>query len=175
MSQLDIKVDFDTFPVHKYLDSLRAKISEANNNPKTLQDLLSSNVFADFQDHFSKEMGSKGPWEKWSSSYMAAIQGRVAFRKVRGRTIPIEPNDFELWGIKPPRKPGMILQNTGKLRNSFKQGKSSAAGIQWINTAKYAKYHEKGTSNMPQRDFMWLSQKAIRDIGNKILKWLGEP
>jgi hypothetical protein len=113
-------------------------------------------VFQDINQHFERQEGSKGPWEKWSASYAKYMQSIG-------------------------RGGNKILQYSGKLRQNFKPTdfKSVSNGILWFNDARtkdgypYAAGHDKGTAaGKKQRDFMWLSDKAMDKISQQTLQFM---
>lgn len=145
--------------------------------------IVSVHVYSDIIDHFRKQRGPNGPWDKWSDSYSDTIAGKIAFRYVNGRTIPITDPEF-LSKNKPPRKPGLILQDSGRLRQSISPTnfRLKNEGILFYNDAKtkdgfpYAEHHDKGKSSWKgnPRPFMWLSPKGINGIIETTVQWLKE-
>lgn len=168
--------EFESEEIKRFLKNLNTKV-------KTIKTkyvgLLSAIVYKDIIRHFEQQEGSKGPWKKWSKSYQDAINGKIAFRKSNGRTFAFDPSES---GIKPPRKPGKILQDTGHLRQSFKakNARISGDGILWFNNAKtksgfpYAAAHDKGGDRLPKRDFMWLSDGAMNAVAYQTLEFITE-
>lgn len=173
---------FDHDQWKSFIKDLNKKLVEIKDGHKKYAAMLSAIVFADVVDHFKKEMGPTGKWKAWSLSYAGAIAGRIAFRRYRGRTVPLDEYAIAEQGIKPPRKPGMILQDTGRLRNSFKKTnvRRVSSGFQWFNNAKvksgfpYAFAHNEGGPRLPRRRFMWLSEEAVTKAGEQTLNFLLE-
>jgi phage gpG-like protein len=118
---------------------------------------MSAIVHGDVMRHFEDQQGSEGPWEKWSKSYREQMD-----RKGKG-------------GNK-------ILQDTGKLKQNFKPNhyRSSSKGLYWYNNAvtkggfPYAYAHDEGGDQLPKRDFMWLSDDALEEVGDQTLAFLLE-
>lgn len=170
--------EFDYQKLSKYIEKAHQDIKTR----ARLGQVLSIPVYKDIMDHFSKEMGPTGKWEKWSISYASAINGRIAFRYINGRIVPIGPHTMEEWGIKPPRRPGKILQATGRLRQSFSPGnwRNLQDGYLYYNNATlrsgfpYAKAHDEGADKLPKRSFMWLSKKGMESIKTVALGWMKE-
>lgn len=112
---------------------------------------LSVYVFQDIIDHFAKEEGPEGPWTPWSRAYAehAAKRGQR-----------------------------MILQDTGRLRNSTIMSRPTSEGILWFNPAKtesgfpYAAAHDEGGPTLPKRSFMWLSDLAQEKIAEATLRFM---
>lgn len=113
--------------------------------------VLSSLVFQDVIDHFDKEEGPKGKWQKWSTAYTEHM-----------KAIGHEGNK--------------ILQDTGKLRNGFMPSRyrNVSEGILWYNPVSYAQAHDEGTNKLPQREFMWMHDKTLEDISTVTLNYLFE-
>jgi phage gpG-like protein len=169
-----------------FLNGLNERCKELRDSAnRKVTGVLSVIAFRDIMDHFSKQEGSEGPWKQWSDSYRKTVEGKMAFRKFRsgGPTIPFNldmMSDAQKSHFKPPRKPGNILQATGRLRNSFKPSnvRSSIEGIVWFNNAKtksgfpYAQAHDDGGETLPKRDFMWLSEKAFDDMLENIQNFM---
>lgn len=170
--------EFHDEDVKKFLRDLNLKAKKIQ---AKYVGLLSAIVFKDIIRHFEQQQGSEGPWKKWSKSYQAAIAGKIAFRKVNGKTVPFNPKESEKV-LLPPRKPGKILQDTGFMRQSFKPKNSrilgNNEGILWYNNAKtksgfpYAAAHDKGGDLLPKRDFMWISESALNSIAFQTLEFL---
>lgn len=70
----------------------------------------------------------------------------------------------------PPARP--ILVRTGKLRSGFKVGRVSNTRAEMVNPVKYAKYHQSGTSRMPKRTIMGVSQKSAAAIKQIFVNYL---
>jgi len=174
--------EFDDKQVRGFLENMAKNLRNVKNGIRDYANLISINVFQDIMEHFKNEEGPDGKWPIWSVSYMAAIQGRVAFRKFGKRTVALDPYQMEAYGIKPPRKPGMILQNTGRLRNGFtpRKYRANSSGITWYNNAKtktgfpYAAAHDEGGNKLPQRSFMWLSKEGMEQVELQTIWYLLE-
>lgn len=95
-------------------------------------------IFQDVMRHFQKQEGPDG---KWKPLKLATLKRR----RQAGR------------GAK-------ILQDTGRLKNSI-SGIASSRGAEVGTNMVYARTHQKGRGNIPQRQFLWLSKEA----GNRIL------
>lgn len=182
MAEIEIS-DFDSKGVKELLYQFRRNTDAVRKRMKSYANLITLNVFQDIMDHFKKEMGPDGKWPMWSVSYAGAIQGRWAFRTLKsGRVWKMDPYDMEFYGIKPPRKPGLMLQVTGRLRNSFTPQKyrTNAEGISWFNPAKtkggfpYAAAHNIGGPQLPKREFMWLSEDGMEQIELQTLWFIME-
>jgi phage gpG-like protein len=147
--------EFDNREVQDFLEGMQTRLKEVKGGVKKYAGLLSVIVFQDVTSHFKKEEGEKGPWKKWSSSYQKSMEKR-------GKA-----------GNK-------ILQDTGRLRQNFKPTdfKTSAGGITWFNDAvtsngyPYAKGHDEGDGKLPQREFMWLSEKGRTRIEEQTLAFM---
>lgn len=150
-------VEFENAEVKSFLNNLDKKLSGIENGSKEYTGLLSAIVYEDIIRHFEDEEGSKGPWKQWSPSYKKYM-------------------DAEGKGGN------QILQDSGKLRNNFKPSKvrKVSAGFLWYNDAKvqggfpYAYAHNEGGKQLPKRDFMWLSDKAMDKISEQTLKFMIE-
>jgi phage gpG-like protein len=172
MAGQSIDLQFSSAQAEKFLKAIK-KNREAIKNRETIWvDSIGVYVLQDIMDHFKKEEGPSGGWPAWSTSYAGAVAGHFAFRRFGNRTVRLDPHQMEEYGIKPPRKPGKMLQATGRLRNSFTEGRwrKNSVGIEWYNPAKtrsgfpYAYAHNEGGDRLPQRRFMWLSDKALNKI-----------
>ena len=150
-----MEIEFEGTAAKNFLKALDKNFKNIAKSDNVYGNLLASIVYRDVIEHFKDESGETSKWEKWSDSYDAAM-------KKRGKG-----------GNK-------ILQDSGRLRNAFKPSnyKSISGGFFWFNNAKtkndfaYAKGHDEGYGKLPKRQFMWLSAKAIRSIGDQTLKYL---
>lgn len=146
---------FDDKEVRDFLKSVTANVDSVEKNKKPYLGLLSAIVFKDVISHFEQEKGSKGGWRKWSPTYQKHM------------------DEIGRGGDK-------ILQFSGRLRQNFKPTdyKTASKGITWFNDAKtksgfpYAAAHDNGGGRLPQRDFMWLSDKGLEDISLQTLQFL---
>jgi len=170
----DVSATFQSKKVQRFLKQLQKNNKDFDKREKHIWGIISSIGFADVIDHFQKERGPGGKWKAWSQSYKDAINGKVAFRRIGGRTVPLKPGGK--FKLDPPRKPGKKLQDTGRLRNSLMTVRTAGRakkGIILFNAAKvkggfpYAKAHNEGDGKLPQREYMWLSLKGM----NKIAKF----
>lgn len=139
------------------LQDLSRRVDMITDHDKKVIGLLSAIVYRDVIDHFTQQQGADGPWKPWSSPYakfMASI-GKGG---------------------------NGILMDTGRLRNAFKPTnvRSTSEGILWFNDAKtskgfpYAFAHDEGGPRLPQRQFFWLSDGAMSDIEEAIVRFLEE-
>lgn len=141
--------------VRELLAELTGKVDKITERDKAVVGLLSAIVYRDVIRHFEREEGPDGRWKAWSASY-------TKFMSSIGRSN------------------NRILQFSGRLRSAFAPTniKTSADGITWFNNAKtsngfpYAAAHDEGGGRLPQRQFMWLSDEALSDIEDEIIKFL---
>lgn len=147
---------FEDKEVRDFLKGMDKKLKDVKDGRKKYAGLLSVIVFQDVNDHFDKQQGSAGRWAPWSNMYRSQLEAE-------GRA-----------GNK-------ILQYSGRLRQNFKPTdfKNQSNGILWFNDAQtksgypYAAGHDKGTAaGSKQRDFMWLSDKAMDKIGEQTLQFM---
>lgn len=152
--QLEV-AQFDNSQVKNFLKNLNQKLADVKDGKNKYVGLLSAIVYKDVNSHFEEEKGPKGKWKAWSSIYQQHM-------KAVGKQ-----------GNK-------ILQDSGRLRNNFKptKVKSSSNGILWFNDAKtksgfgYAGAHDNGSGNLPQRDFMWLSDDGLESVSRQTLQFM---
>jgi phage gpG-like protein len=152
-----IYTEFDDKEVKEFLNQIDSRLKNIKGGKKEYTGLLSAIVYADVVKHFEDEQGSKGPWKKWSTSYKDKME-------------------------KIGKLGNQILQDTGRLRNTFKPTKvrKTNIGFLWFNDAKtksgfpYAAAHDNGGDQLPQRDFMWLSDKAMDKVEIQTLQFLLE-
>lgn len=179
------EVEFQDEEIKDFLREMSRKMNQVKYGQSQYVALISAIVYRDVMEHFAEEMGPEGKWENWSKSYLQAIAGLVYFRMVNGR-----PKAFSTENMKsppkPPRKPGLKLQATGRLRNSFKPRnvRTGGEGILWFNNAKtadgvsYAAVHNYGAElpfgEIPARPYMWLSNKGFEDILTETLQFMAE-
>ena len=151
------EIEFEDRGIKKLFDQLDQKLGEIKDGHRQFGGLLSSIIFRDIMNHFEEEMGSEGKWEHWSFWYTLQME-----RAGKG-------------GNK-------ILQDTGRLRQSFKpqNWRSIEDGYLWFNNAQtkggfpYAAAHDMGGEKLPQRDFMWASDNAMDAIAEQTLLFLLE-
>lgn len=149
------EVVFKDEKVQRFLSELSKRHKQVTKGDNQYIKLTSAIVFKDVMDHFAKQAGPSGPWRKWSAVYADHM-------------------------AKAGKGGNKILQDTGRLRQSFAPTKvrNTSKGIAWFNAAKtrdgfpYASAHQEGGPQLPQRKFMWLSDKGMDDIADQTLKFL---
>lgn len=149
-----IVAEFEGAEVREFLKGMDSRLKEVKGAERRYVGLLSAIVYEDVIRHFEKETGSGGPWAKWSQSYKEKME-------------------------KDGKGGNKILQDTGRLRNSFvpKNNRKTSAGILWFNNAQvnsfpYAAAHDQGGSRLPKRDFMWLSSEALEKVSAQTLQFM---
>lgn len=152
---MSFEVEFKDEKLSQFLKNITNNLRYVKNGHKKFMGLMSKVVFADVMDHFKKQEGPDGKWEKWSSLYAEHME-----RIGKG-------------GNK-------ILQDNGALRQNFKPTKVryQNQGIIWFNDAKvsggfpYAFAHNEGSKKLPKREFMWASDKAVEDMSQQTLGFI---
>ena len=132
------------------LKKLKRKYKDIEDR-KEFGGIVSSVVYKDIMEHFDKEKGPDGKWQKWSDVYEKHLK-------------------------KIGRSGNKILSFSGKLRQAFlpTNYKSMPEGVLFFNRVKYAKRHDEGLAKMPKRKFMYLSPAGIKSLVEQTLKWLSE-
>lgn len=150
-----IDLEFNSAEAEKFLQNLSKRKDAVKTRERVWVDSVGVFIFQDVIDHFGKESGPSGKWVKWSSLYKTHM---VAMGKGGNK----------------------ILQDSGRLRQSFTAGKwrKHHAGVEWYNPAKtkdgfpYAYAHDEGGPKLPQRQFMWLSDRALEKIAKMTAEFL---
>lgn len=147
---------FEGKELEKFLARLEKKFGNIRRGSSALGAIISSIVFRDIQTHFDEESGPNGKWEAWSKAY-AEHRARTRGKGARG---------------------DKILQLTGRLRQSIAPGtgkfKTAPGGVLFFSRVPYAAAHDEGGARMPQRKFMWLSDKAKDELAEQTLKWIAD-
>lgn len=124
-----------------FLSAIQAKVKDPS---ALLKAAFMTAGFKDIIQHFEDERGPAGKWRPRS----AATQAQYAMRQKSNSR------------YSPSNK---ILQLTGNLHKSILPSntkKLSYNSIEiWANSV-YGHRHDSGTNGMPQREFMWFSDKA---------------
>lgn len=145
---------FEDKELREFFKNTFDKLKEIQNGTGKFVGLMSAIVFRDVMDHFKEEQGSDGAWAPWSEIYKKHMQkiGRAGNKK---------------------------LQFTGRLRNSFQPDnvKKVSKGLLWFNNAQingfpYAAAHDEGGDRLPQREFMWLSDKGAEQLSEQVLAFM---
>jgi len=137
---------FDGTEAQRWLEEILSR----SRNPEQLKNVVASFstiIYRDVMEHFKNEEGPDGPWKAWSKSYTRHM------------------NAIGRGGNK-------ILQFDGRLRQNFRptQVRKTDKSLTWYNDAKtstgfpYAQAHNEGGPKLPQREFMWASEKALDHI-----------
>jgi phage gpG-like protein len=150
-----MSVTLDDARIQSFLKGLTKKKGEIAARKKAYVSGVSAFVFQDVMAHFEDEKGPDGKWAKWSKSYKEHMR-------------------------KQGKAGNKILQDTGRLRQSFKPTnfRTNQKGIEWFNNAltkkgyPYAWAHNEGADKMPERKFMWLSDKAVDKISQFTLSFM---
>lgn len=159
-----IKLNLTVIGLKIFQKKIRDKANKIKNQRKSLFARLAVLGFIDIQDHFKKE---EGPTGKWQNLKQITIDRR---RK----------GDNPEAGFK-------ILQDTGNLRNSLTPNigskiiRSDSAIISVGGSKKgivknYAAAHNFGSikNNIPQREFMWISESGKQKMIKQIEKFVGD-
>src|SRR3990167_5084069 len=154
---MSMEAVFEDKEIREFLSNMDKRLKHIKDGKKEYVGLISANVYADVMDHFEKESGEDGAWKAWSNIYDQHMKriGRGGNKK---------------------------LQFNGRLRQNFKPTniRQSSKGINWYNNAKtksgyaYAWGHDEGDGKLPQRQFMWLSDKALDKISEQTLQFMLE-
>lgn len=158
MAQDVALIEIDDKDLQRFLKTLKTKSKNVSDLARKYATLLSAIIFQDVTDHFNKEQGPDGKWESWSDSYKEKLK-------------------------KAGRSGNKILQYSGKMRQQFKPSdfRNQSNGILWYNNAKtksgypYAWAHDNGDTgawDLPQREFMWASDKAQDKIAEQTLAFI---
>lgn len=148
--------EVDDAELKKFLQNL----GKAVKDPTAVNEIVSAFsaiVYRDIAEHFSKESGPTGTWKEWSKMYARHMK-RTGYA-----------------GNK-------ILQFTGRLRQNFRpeSRRVTEGSINWFNDAKtksgypYAWGHDNGDGKLPQREFMWLSDRAFEKMTDVVWDYLIE-
>lgn len=128
-----------SFEAKEWEDFIK-KINASVKDPRPLlKTAFSTRGFRDVIQHFEQE---RGPDSTWKKSKRAERDG------------------------------GKTLQDTGNLRNGFLPSNvenKDKNSIVFFNNVPYAAQHDLGENNMPQREFMYLTDDAQEDMLNIIL------
>lgn len=117
--------------------------------------------FSDIISHFNTESGPGGSWPKRSPE-----TDRIYDLIGAGKLAP--PRGFRAGSFSSSNK---LLQLTGKMRQSVMPGRGgikvvSGNSIRMSAGTNYSAKHDEGGGRTPQREFMWLSDKAQQLMAN---------
>ena len=132
-------------------DGFFKTVSDGMKDPKPyLRAAFATRGFSDVISHFDDARGPRGSW--------APLKPATIARRRKGR------------GTGSARP----LQDTGNLRRNFLPTNIDDLGnnsIVFFNPTPYAAPHDEGSEkqHLPQREFMWLSDKATDDMINIVL------
>ncbi len=151
----EVEIKFDSKAAEKWFSGIQKGVDRAGDAHKDYVDAISAFVVADVTRHFEDERGAKGPWKRWSDIY-ASHMARIG------------------------KGGNQILQDTGRLKNSFKPTNYTVGKgqVTWYNDAKtkkgfpYAYAHDEGGPILPKRDFMWLSDDAMKKISSITMAYI---
>jgi len=145
-------ITFNDKKMKKVLKGMVDNAKDIKTNDKKFWSIMSAIAFADVLDHFEKEKGPGGKWQAWSDIYATRM-------------------------AKIGKGGNKILQDTGRLRQSTQLADTNSRrkkGQLVFNPAKtsdgkpYALDHDLGEGGMPQRQFMWLSLKALNKMSKAL-------
>lgn len=151
-----MEFSFEDADVRRYLGKILERSKQVKGAADRYVALISVKIFQDVMQHFDDEIGSSGSWPDWSDSYKEQLK-------------------------KIGRGGNRMLQFSGRMRQNFTPQKyrKNAQGILWYNNAKadgfpYAWAHNEGGGRLPQREFMWASDKAVDQIAVQTLDFIVE-
>ena len=154
----DVEIEFNDEGAEEFFRELTKDVKSVSEMETKYLNAIAPLVIADVFRHFEQQAGADGGWKPWSQPYEEHMK-RI------GKT------------------GNMILQDSGRLRNSIVPGnyKKASGGVVWYTNAKtkkgypYAAGHDEGDGKLPQRSFMWLSSNTLENIESLTMKFvLGE-
>jgi phage gpG-like protein len=160
MASFELKLDTSKW------NEVMARLGDKSNWRSILRRVASVVAFKDVIAHFKDEKGPDGAWAEWSPSYKRQrerIADRLATPSARRRASRA--------GVKPVAFSKKLVL-TGTLRQSFMTPFDRPSGNEvsvLVNHTPYARRHDLGGGNVPQRQFMWLSNNALDLIASNFL------
>jgi len=149
VAQIDIR------PWMSYLSGIQGRIKDKF---KLLKVAFTTYGFADIIDHFEKERGQDGKWVQRAESTQHRYE-----RIGSGDWKP--PVGIARSAFNPTNK---LLSLTGNLRQSLLTSnvRPRGDGLEFFANAEYSGVHDEGSpkKNIPQREFMWLSDNAMEKM-----------
>lgn len=124
-------------------------------------------AFQDIIEHFRNEEGPSGHWPARAESTQRAYAMIQS-----GQWKP--PSGYSAGSFSPSNK---LLQLTGFLRQSIVPQNTTPYGrdaIKIFSTDKKSGAHDAGTRNIPQRQFMWLSDNVQEKMASAIAQMIIE-
>ena len=104
---------------------------------------------------FNRELKSSGKFMRnFFGNKVFSSKGAV----IRERWAPLKPSTIAMKGH------AQILVDTGRMRNSFRF-RSSRSLLVFNNTTPYLQFHQFGTSKMPRRTVMKVTDALAKDVG----------
>lgn len=158
----------------KFDDSEWRAFFERNKNrdwSKVLQSVYATIGFKDVIDHFNKEEGPEGGWQRRKA------ETDYRYSKIGGGEWKT-PAGFARGAFSSSNK---VLQLTGNLRGGILPTNServSKTAIKVFNNVVYSGIHDRGgkfmawgkhSATMPKRSFMWLSNDAMERMAVAIM------
>lgn len=124
-------------------------------------------AFQDIIDHFRTETGPGGRWpaRAQSTQFAYAMIQSGQWKAPRG---------YQSGSFNPTNK---LLQLTGFLRQSIVPQNITDVGrdgIKLFSTDPKSGAHDRGGTNLPQREFMWLSENVQQKMADAIAQMLLE-
>lgn len=131
-------------------------VSDGVKNPKPyLRAAFSTRGFSDIIKHFEAQRGPNGAWKPRSP------ETQRAYARLNKKHAKYNPTN-------------KLLQLSGNMRRNFLPGNIEDHGqnaIVFFNPTPYAAAHDDGSNkrNIPQREFMYLTDKAVDDMLNIVM------
>lgn len=147
-----VGIKFNDRKMKAFLKEVSSNVKDIHTKDKKFWTIMAGFALADVDRHFEKELGPKGKWKAWSRIYKKRME-------------------------KIGKGGNLILQDKGDLRKASRMADNSVRrrrGELIYNPAKskdgkpYAANHDQGLNGMPQRQFMWLSQRALNNMSKAI-------
>ena len=143
---------------------INGMLKRAENKNQLLKGAYNIFGFQDIIDHFENEEGPDGKWRQRSSN-----TDRTYDLIKTGRRKP--PGGFRRGSFTSSNK---ILQLTGNMRKSILSKtvkRKSSNSVKVVSNVEYSGKHDEGdkSKNLPQRQFMWLSDGAMEKMNGFII------
>ena len=151
---LSYKVKLDDEEWQKYLDIIKRNLNKATD---MLLGIASNYVFKDIVEHFRDESSEDGKWPTRNAATDRAYD---------------LANKRHAWFDSSNKLLHMTDRLRGSLLSPNSEGgikKEGQGKISVFTTVPYAARHNYGYKNTPQREFMWLSNKAMDFIAKGMI------
>lgn len=168
-----ITIEYDDKEARLFIENLGKNIEEIEEPLRKSADFMVMEATANFP---AKGLIFGKRWNKWAKTTKQVREGKISFRTIKGRVVPVSPRPEDVRAIG-------LMEKTGTLKESFVIGvpkiSKNHGEIEVYNPTPYAKYHQEGATlwtgaKLPKRVLLKIAKRQADNILKIFSEWLNK-